>query len=272
MPSYRPLPGTDAIVREQLRAVSLFPGRYLLLAAAAIILTVAGGLVIATVPSMEPSPAEFPADAFIVLLLPAFIFPLLIWWGEPMRRRAYHYSMPTTWPAVNLSRAAGGLIWLLAIVGAFILGMRVIAMVTGGEMGIYHLAGEERIVPAWFWITPFFSASIAYTFGCALMIGTRQPVIWGLVAVYLPMIAVELAENAGGPHFLWVDHFVHGPFGPVPVMTGLTKQLEAFAGSGGVPVLPVYVPEFGTWLPATITWSLLAAVSLALALRRHHDV
>jgi hypothetical protein len=269
----RAVPHAGGILREQMRTVSHFPGRYILLGAAALALTVVVGLIVVRrSPALASHPPIFWTESVSQLVLLSFAFPVAVWWSLPLRRRGYEFAMPTRPSVVTLSRTAAGLIWLLAIVVGLLVGAGVVAKVLDGQVGVYSRIGSEyQVVPRWYWITPLVSASIAYAFGSALVIGTKHPIVSGVAGAYALMILGEVAENVGGS-LGWLDRLAHGPFGLVPVLTGLTKRLEATPASGGVPVFAGMYPVFWTWLTSATTWAALAAIALFLAVRRHHDV
>lgn len=257
-----PLPRRADVLRAEIGTVVMVLGPMLLLCLLPLFLVAAVGII------LEPRSGnlQFETGSFLPLLLLAFALPLMVWWGQPFRSRVYHATLPVQRSFHDLSRALGGLLCVLAVVAAVLLGAYSIAAVAGGTMGVYW-AGEDavRTVPLWFWVTPFVGTAVAYTYGSALAVGTRHPVVWGIVSIYAPAILMEFAENVGTPGnrpLGWLHTWAHGPFGFVPALTGMSR-----AGNG-----PALHPVFSTWLIAALTWGALAAIALTLALRRHRDV
>jgi hypothetical protein len=268
-----PLPRRGAVLREQLRTVGLSLRREAVL--------VGGGMgalsawILAVNAQSPSSTIALAPNAMVPAVLVALFAALAVWKAEDPARRGYHWSMPVDHAGHALSKALSGWVWLMAAVSAYMGWLGVMALATGGDIGVERLWGEHgrefHAVAAWRWLVPFVAATILYLFGTALALASRHPWRWlgGAAVGYVFLLAWTAALNGGGtPLHDGIEAAWGGRYGLRTAITGLVARPGAygangmFAGSWGM------LPSFGAWVSASALWLAGALGVATLAARR----
>jgi hypothetical protein len=266
-----PLPRRDAVVREQLRTVGLSLRREGML--------VAGGLgaLSAWILSVHlgrpwggPRVSLVP-DAMVPAVLLALFAALAVWKGEDPARRGYHWSMPVDHADHAMARTFSGWAWLVAAIGGYVAWLALMAVATGGEVGVETRGEITDAVAGWRWLVPFGGATILYLFGTALALASRHPWRWlGGGAVGFVFLAAWAASIGGHtPLHGLIETLWGGEYGLRTAITGLSPDGHSYdprglfyLGSWGLE------PVFGAWVSAAALWLAGALGAATLAAHR----
>jgi hypothetical protein len=268
-----PLPRRGAVLREQLRTVGHSLRREAVL--------VGGGMgalsaYILAVNARYPSNTiALAPDAMVPAVLVALFAALIVWKGEDPARRGYHWSMPVDHAGHALAKAVSGWAWLVAAVGAYMAWLGVMALATGGEIGVEMGWGKHQrelhAVAAWRWLVPFVGATILYLFGTALALASRHPWRWlgGAAVGYVFLLAWTAALDGGRtPLHEAIETAWGGRYGLRTAITGLTARPDAYGASGMFAGSWGILPSFGAWVSASALWLAGALGIAALAAHR----
>jgi hypothetical protein len=270
-----PLPRRDAVVREQLRTVGLSLRREGLLAAGGL------GALSAWILSVHLSqPWSGPRislvpDAMVPAVLLALFAALAVWKGEDPARRGYHWSMPVDHADHAMAKTFSGWAWLVAAVGGYVAWLAVMAVATGGELGVETRWGTtgkiSETVAGWRWMVPFAGATILYLFGTALALASRHPWRWlgGGAVAFVFMAAWAASIGGRTPLHELIETLWVGEYGLRTAITGLspdryeeTSHGLFYLGSYGLE------PAFGGWVSAAALWLAGALGAATLAAHR----
>ena len=254
-------PARAAVWKEQLRAVGLalrtealvYVGVMAFLGAAAIV----GVWRASRSPTFSAGTLElsFASELVIPISLLALFLPFGVWRSEPPSRRSYHWAMPVDTTQHTLMKVAAGWLWVLAATAVYILDIpavsTVMALISGGAV---------EYPPAWEWMVPFTSATVAYLLGSVAVVGSEHPGRWlvGLFFGYfigkelMAAFDLDLVENT-------MELLGEGYYGISRAIWG--HELRS-AANGGI----------AQWLIASAMWGGLALAALiALAYRRNRE-
>ena len=231
----------------------------------------------------------FPELAFLVALA-APLLPIAVWKGGYGFRRSYFASLPVNRTRHVLAKMTAGWAWLMVLVAAFLLWMLALAIITGGEIGVYMrvLASDlpsgatpdeaaalarRWTTPTWQWAVFFTSATVAYLLGSAVVLAGSRTRRWlagvaivclfvsiaddevmhlGGVAERLDIILIMILEGRYGLEIL-----VSGRQGPIDLTTAAGERVSVWRN--------LTVEQ---WLVTTLLWSELATSSVAAVLWR----
>jgi hypothetical protein len=131
-------------------------------------------------PAMGNSGAEGRAwgQWAIYCLLLVAVWPSLLWRGEPVGRRYYHWSLPVPRGTHDLARIAAGGLWVLVVVGMLALSARV---------SLWPLAMRANSEPLFEIVEYGVGVLTLYAVASVLTLVTAHPARWffGTLAVYL---------------------------------------------------------------------------------------
>ncbi len=258
-----PLPRRGAVLREQLRTVGYSLRREAVL--------VGGGMgalsayILALNARYPSNTIALAPNAMEPAVLVALFAALAVWKGEDPARRGYHWSMPVNHADHALAKALSGWAWLMTAVVAYMAWLGVMALATGGEIGVERLWGDRRrelhAVAAWRWLAPCVGATILYLFGTALALVSRHPWRWlGGAAVGYVFLKMQPSPTGGdlSPLHVAFWHISEGRYGFSTVISGLARHPVPYDGSG----------EFGPWAmgPSPGAWVSASALWLAASL------
>lgn len=199
------IPAMKAVWMEQLRVVGLAIRREGTLTALVLAVGSVAVIAISRLPSLQAifneemhrlvfDPAESPW--MFLPVLAALLIPLVVWKGERRFGDTALWSMPVDHRRHVLLKVAAGWVWLMAILGAFLLWATLTTLVSGGSVGVDEVrlllldpvgasAGTPGAVESvnwttawWEWALPFTSASAAYLLASMLMLATARPLFW----------------------------------------------------------------------------------------------
>jgi hypothetical protein len=249
-----PVPEQSVVVKEQIESVSIAIRKEqiaFLVTLAVVVLR--GGH--SHTPGNEG--IEYGPAATIPMTLVALLIPFGVWRSSDRERRAYDWAMPVAQSTHTIVRMLAGWLWLMLGVAIYLAVIVLFQVVMVGILG-----GSMRVdVPAWQWLAPFTSVSIAYLLTSIAMIGSEHPWRWigGIIIGYL--IAMLVLETLRMPDVRYVlQQIVSGTYGLGAAIFGDVRDHTAF---GPAPADPT------RWLGATAIWGVLSIAGVWLAARRH---
>jgi hypothetical protein len=231
-------------------------------------------------------------EMLLVTLPVALLLPWLVWKGDAPFGRAFLWTLPVRRQEAAVAKIAAGALWLAAAVLATLAALILVALSTGGGVGIAEtrlvgplsagLSGAARVpweTPFWMWLVPFGGALIVYLASSAALLGLRHPLRWLAGAAAAATLITVLAVNLGN-HNPLEDHIDHllgmiigGRWGLDFALTGGATSLSHevdLPGPGSVD-LWMALPTAGRWLAGLAVWLGGTLLALALALRRHWE-
>lgn len=254
-----PVPRWKTVAKEQINAagVALRTESILFLCALGVIavLVIINAVHAVGQPNSRPDVVFGPAGTIPITLV-GFVLPFSVWRSEDPARRSYHWSMPVARVPHTLMKTVAGWLWLMAAVVVYLLFIVVLGQVVA-HIGGY--AGSQHHVPAWQWIIPFTSATIAYLLGSTAIIASDHPWRWimGVVVAYAIISMVLDALDWNGAARAW-DGIVNGYYGVRAAIFGHVRARYAGASAA-------------RWIGATAIWGALGIITLAGALLRRGD-
>jgi len=257
-PALHPVPERSAVVKEQVEAVSIAIRKeqiaFLLTLAVVVLLGIYSVLRGGDHPGPGHESIEYGPAATIPMTLVALLIPFGVWRSSDRERRAYDWTMPIAQSTHTIIRMLAGWLWLMLGVAIYLAVLVLFQIVMVGLMG-----GSMRVdVPAWQWLVPFTSVTIAYLLTSAAMIGSEHPWRWigGIIIGYLiAMLVLDVLKLADIRHVLQL--IVGGHYGLTAAIFGDLR-------------LPYDVnPSLERWLGATLIWGVLSIAGVWLAARRH---
>lgn len=281
-------PSARAVLAEQIRAVGLsLRGEALLLGV--LVGFISFGVVMAI--WRESLVVDLRTDNHPLFAMLGALMPFAVWFGRDRLREGSFFVMPVEHRRHALLRALAGLFWLLVVVSALLLWHALLTLVSGGSFGAETtrlvLANAQAAAavdaatlrevswttPAWQWLLPFTSATIAYALMSALNLATKHPlrVVGGV------LIAILLLGAATGEYvFEWLRIGLHyvlvHPWGLDTVLLGgsesLKTQVHVPAFEYATTTVWRALPTLGAWLGATLLWSVLSIIALWAATLR----
>ena len=220
------IPAMKAVWMEQLRVVRLAIRREAGLAALVVALGSVAVIGISRLPVLQAifnedmqrlvfDPAESPW--MFLPVLAALLLPLVVWKGERRFGDTPLWSMPVDHRRHVLLKVTAGWVWLMAILGAFLVWATLTTLVSGGSLGVDDVrlllldaAGASAGVPDamepvnwttpwWQWVLPFTSASAAYLLASTLVLATARPLFWaaGLWVAGAVVLAIGEIRDIG---------------------------------------------------------------------------
>jgi hypothetical protein len=205
----------------------------------------------------------FPAIFLSILV------PLSIWKSEEPSRRSYHWSMPVDRSVHTLAKSTSGWAWLMIAMLTFVLWGLLIALVTGGDLGLRR--GQP--IAAWVWIHPFVAATIAYLLATIVVLTSDHPWRWfagivlGFVLLNAVLQASQLDEIAAALGSVW-----EGNLGLKTALSGSTEvPREVTLQNGQTLVRTVSQANQQAWLKASALWLGLATAGVLAAAYRHQE-
>lgn len=280
-----PAPRWPRVLREQLRSVgvALRPA-----------MAVAGALqaalvLIAVVTALRDEGRIDVAPEFFAVLpaLGALLLPVAVWRGEYDVRRSYLASLPVDRSVHVLTKVAAGWAWLMALTAAFVLVILVLALATGGAVGVDELRVLARNLPAgappgeasayarrwttppWQWAVFFTAATVGYLTGSALVLAGSRARRWlagvAVLAVFLAS-TTDTGFGLGGVGREIAE-------GMVAIVQGAHGLGALFGESGATLVDETTVVwddplTLGRWALTTLIWVGGAAAGVLLVVGR----
>ncbi|HEX6965457.1 MAG TPA: hypothetical protein VF166_06635 [Gemmatimonadaceae bacterium] len=192
----------------------------------------------------------------IPITLVGFVLPFSVWRSEDPARRSYHWAMPAARAPHTLTKTAAGWLWLMAAVVTYLVFIVVLGQVVAHIDGY---GGPQHHVPAWQWVLPFTSATIAYLLGSTTVIASDHPWRWimGVIVAYAVTLMVFNELGWDGATRAW-DGIVNGYHGLRAAIFGDVRVRHEGASAA-------------RWISATAIWGALGALMLAGALLRRGD-
>jgi hypothetical protein len=254
-----PTPRWRDAVAEQVRIVGLGLRREAL---AAVVV-----LVVATLPlliDIARGRTGFGSDESLPTTVFSFLLPFAVWRGDRRFGPDFLWTLPVDRRQIALARVIAGWVWLTAAVGAFVIWLLALALLSN----VSPAATLMRI--------PFVATTAMYMFGSALVLGFRHPLRWLLGAVGVVSLLLMLGDAMGRTESgEWqvvagsgvLRSAVDGPYG-----------LRALLAWGGffVPVRDSRaawqsLPDLAQWAAATVLWLGAGLAALWAAVSRHGE-
>ncbi|HET7275129.1 MAG TPA: hypothetical protein VFI91_08095 [Longimicrobiaceae bacterium] len=262
----------QTVAREQASAVGVSLRREgALMLGALVLLTVLFTVALVRHQSDGNGPVSLnldPSILFPVVIL-GFLVPLSVWKGEDPSRREYHWAMPIPRSSHAILKVIFGWSWYMAAVAGVLIWAGLIAIATGGDLGI----GGTDGVPLWRWIVPFAAATIAYLLGSMVALGSEHPWAWyaGVVIGFFLLAGTAAAANL--PWLLDILGAIrNGPFGLETAITGeIPIPREVTTSWGEVRTMLVGVPALTPWIGAALLWLGLAVSGVLAIAFRHRE-
>jgi hypothetical protein len=131
-------------------------------------------------------------EVVLPIVIGGVIAPLAVWKEQGPSRRGYHWAMPVSRFAHDLTKVLAGWAWYMIAVGGFLLWVVLLTAVTQGIS-----SAEMSRIPAWSWLVPFVGATATYLAGTAVALSADHPWRWyaGVVIGFAVMLALF---EAGG--------------------------------------------------------------------------
>lgn len=286
-PHVRPVPANSAMVREQIGVVGLAVRREVGFLAAGLVLLIVGTAAVALSGSLdlvvdgEPAPRLNPEDLGYLAAMIGAAFPLVVWKGEAFWKDTQLWSLPVARPKHALVKVGAGWCWLMMVVGAGLLALVAVLLLTEGTLGVEVTRrlivgdGIEEAVwttPAWQWVMPFTAATAAYLLASTLLLATEHPWIWGAGLWLLFLLGVSLSEAENIPRVQAVAHMLFVSW-PDLAMSGGGEALRqwVYEPSGDRVMGWRQLPSAMTWAGATAAWFALGLGGVWAAARRHRE-
>lgn len=251
-----PMPARGSIVREQIAAVGIAIRKerntFLGILAAFAALAIWSAFRART--EFHQASIDYAPGATIPMTLIALLIPFGVWRSSDRERRGYDWAMPVAQSTHTIIRMLAGWLWLMLGVAIYlaviVLFQVVMIAIMGGSVSVN--------VPAWQWLVPFTSVSIAYLLTSTAMIGSEHPWRWigGIIIGYLiAMLVLEVLKLQDMRYAL--QQVVGGYYGLAAAIFGDLRAPHEFASSSS------------RWLVATLIWGVLSIAGVWLAARRH---
>jgi hypothetical protein len=202
--------------------------------------------------------AYSPVSSLVMVVL-AFLLPLVIWQDEDPTRRVYHWAMPIGRAEHGIVKVTAGWVWLMVATAIFVLFVAVVDAAASRISG--NPLPRDQSFQVWEWLIPFTSVTVAYLFSSAAALGTRTPLIW-LGAVVAGYVVLRLLGHALEYHELeeLMETITSGKFGLEAAMAGMID--------GASLTSPVTIgPSLVRWIGATALWSAAGAIAVVLCAR-----
>jgi hypothetical protein len=197
---------------------------------------------VAAEPGTVTDTFSFTGHAMMMVpLLLGVLWPLWSWRGEAPSQRGYFFSAPVQRTVHTVARAGAGWLYMLACVGAYVLGVGLFVLGT---------AGMDALVrpPHLGWFAVFLSATVAYALVTPAAILAERPGSWVVGAVLAAMLAPVLLSVLGATTLL--DAYA----------TAGAHLATALVGGGEAASAASYVAAALVWL----TLGLAATVAAAM--------
>ena len=257
-PPLHAVPATNAVAREQLRAVGHAVRVEVLLVLGLLlvflVLSVLTAIRAANDPNMNVGFMYGPAACIPTSIL-ALLLPFGVWRGEEPSRRDYHWSMPVDQTRHTLAKVFFGWAWLMLLVVAYVVFLLLL------WANATFLAGEPVRVGAslWEWFVPFTAATIAYLLTSVVVVGSDNPWRWifGAALVFVLVLAFLSAMSLGQVSRAETS-ILNGYLGLNAAIFGQVDGIGRHAP-----------PNVGRWLGAAALWGGIAGAGLwAVSARR----
>ena len=256
-----PVPEQSVVVKEQIEAVSIAIRKEQIAFLVTLAVVVLLGIYSVLRGGHSHTPGNEGIDygpaVTIPMTLVALLIPFGVWRSSDRERRAYDWAMPVAQSTHTIIRMLAGWLWLMLGVAIFLAVIVLLQVVMVGILG-----GSMRVdVPAWEWLAPFTSVSIAYLLTSIAMIGSEHPWRWigGIIIGYwiamLVLAILKLHGIAAVPHTIVSGYY------------GLTAAIFGDVGIPGSHDMMAADPS--RWLGATLIWGVLSIAGVWLAARRH---
>lgn len=288
-----PVPRWGDVAVEQVRTVGLALRREMIILL--VILGVFGALTAASIARvLAASSGSVSVGDGVQLTVPMMLIglvtPFAVWRDERPSRRDYHHAMPVARAGHTLTKLLAGWCWLVLAVALcllFVAGLELVSVrLTGGSSGV---------APAWSWMVPVTSASVAYLLSSAAVVGSDHPWRWVGGAVVLPALLTAISMTAQVRQLdTMLDTITHGHygmeaaiFGDIRVASGSPHEfrpaqdlMSARRATGIAPevvmrghriLLQPTVPSVERWLGATLLWGALGMVLVGIATVRRAE-
>ncbi|HEU4454032.1 MAG TPA: hypothetical protein VFR81_13275 [Longimicrobium sp.] len=159
----------------------------------------------------------------------------------------------------------------MAAIGGYVAWLALMAVATGGEVGVETRSEITDSVAGWRWLVPFGGATILYLFGTALALASRHPWRWlgGGAVAFVFMAAWAASIGGRTPLHELIETLWAGEYGLRTAITGLSPDRYEEA-SHGLFYLGSYglEPACGTWVSAAALWLAGALGAATLAAHR----
>lgn len=236
-------------------------------------------------------------------ILPGLLGILLalgVWRAEDLFGDSFIWTLPFDRRTHVLAKVFAGWVWLLPLVGLFVLWLLGLAALSDGNFlaeqrirfispspleGPYSALSREPQTARWtphplLWLVPFTSATATYLLTSALKLGTTlrsfAQAIIGFVLAMLLIAGLGEAISSGSlilvPSRLMRAMF-YEPYGLSFVLTATADffSTEITLPSGETVLVGRGVPDLTRWIVATIIWTGAALLALWLAASRHRE-
>lgn len=257
-PALHPVPEQSAVVKEQVEAVSIAIRKeqiaFLVTLAVVVLLGIYSVLRGGDHPGPGHEGIDYSPGVTIPMTLVALLIPFGVWRSSDRERRGYDWAMPVAQSTHTIIRMLAGWLWLMLGVAIYLAVIVLFQVVMIAIMGGSVSVG----VPAWQWLVPFTSVSIAYLLTSTAMIGSEHPWRWigGIIIGYLiAMLVLEVLKLQDMRYAL--QQVVGGYYGLAAAIFGDLRAPHEFASSSS------------RWLVATLIWGVLSIAGVWLAARRH---
>lgn len=256
-----PVPERSAVVKEQVEAVSIAIRKeqiaFLVTLAVVVLLGIYSVLRGGDHPGPGHEGIDYGPAVTVPMTLVALLIPFGVWRSSDRERRAYDWAMPVAQSTHTIIRMLAGWMWLMLGVAIYlavvVLFQVVVVAIMGGSLSVD--------VPAWQWLAPFTSVSIAYLLTSIAMIGSEHPWRWigGIIIGYLiAMLVLDVLKLQDIRDVL--QQIVSGTYGLGAAIFGDVRVRAAHGVSPDDPT---------RWLGATLIWGVLTIGGVWLAARRH---
>lgn len=241
---------------------------------------------------------EFAPELSLLPAIAGGILPLVLWYQERPFGAAFFWTLPVDRSRHAFARVIAAWLCLMIAVGAFILWLFVLALITRG-----NIVGDEmvKLLPTplppegqvidpsilrtveWiphpaFWLAPIAAATGLYAISSAVMLGLKHPFRWIIGAFAGAFLIAAAGQGLTGEAF-WhrlnpiVQTVLYGRYGLDGLLSARSESLHTsvYLTTGKSTGVWKALPTVGDWIVATLLWTGAGIAGLAAAVRRHRE-
>ncbi len=285
-----PTPRPWDAAREQLRTVGIAIRREAAFVAALVAVPTLTALVHA---SQVGEPLSFGRSTALAPLgvlagAAALLAPAAVWKGEARFGGSPLWFLPVRHRRHALLKVGAGWAWLMATLGATLLWIVLITLLSGGTLGVPEVrwvldtsepSGARSVqwsAQWWHLLALFTGTTTLYMLASGLLLVTERPWRW-LAGVAFGVLILGMIAVEGRVAWLYDalvyarHHFTLGPYGLDALLTGGVEGLQEVhrLPSGERVAAWRELPTLGRWATATVLWTGMGFAALLGAASRH---
>ncbi len=289
------LPRRRVVLAEQIRTVTLMLRVPALLATVGILLSTAVNVwdFVNGRGGVEFAPALSMLSGCVGAVL-----PVGVWTRTERIGGGFFWPMPVDRREHALIRVCAGWIFLMAVVGLFMLWLLALALFTRGHIAAPQellllpsplippngtLSAAQLRTAIWkpmptLWLAPFTAATGTYLLASAFALGSRFPLRW-ITAVLASSLMLSLTGSLTHVQALKaapgraLEFLYEGPYGLDALITAQSESLKTIVTLSDGKTVTVWreIPNLNEWGAATLLWIAIGLAALWAAASRHRE-